>query len=434
MSIQKKANIIVLGFLFVFIFFSIPILFSSVRYNIIKITETFVMHRLLNHEKWDGLLFNTAVYSVLVFFPLLILKLFSLYFSLKVQNSFINFVRCLACLMVYILHTSIFTNSRGVPLFTSFYSKLLQTPAWGGVWIFFILGGFLAGKSFAEGRYEFDMKSICQYYKKKFVKIIIPTFSFIFLCCVFVYPLFLKNNPVALFRFLTFSYNGSPGVDGIGACWYVFTLVPLYLLTPLFCFIAQKLVENKRFVICITLIVFLLGFCYRYFARKFGLDWYTIMYTPFYANIDLFFGGILIARLAELELKNKNCSFIKDFSLFALLAIVLLNTVFYGDMFFYQVVCPSLYLVILAVCLIAFSDEIWTHTYSNIFEKTLAWFSGISFDFYLFHSLVLYTILPAFKDQNVFLLHGKLLVIGFIITTICSIGFSRIFVKGKKVK
>ena len=151
MSVQKKANIIVLSFLFVFMFFSIPILFSPIRGGIIRFTETFVMHRLLNHEKWDGLLFNMAAYSVLVFFPLLILKLFSLYFSLKVQNSFINFVRCLACLMVYILHTSIFTNSRGVPLFTSFYTKLLQTPAWGGYGYFSFLADFWQAKVLQMG-------------------------------------------------------------------------------------------------------------------------------------------------------------------------------------------------------------------------------------------------------------------------------------------
>lgn len=267
----------------------------------------------------------------------------------------------------------------------------------------------------------------------KFVKVIIPTFSFIFLCCVLVYPTFIKNNPIVLLKFLTFSYNGGPGVDGIGACWYVFTLVPLYLLTPLFCFVAEQFGEKKNTLIWTCIAVVILGFCYRYFARKLGFNWYTRMYTPFYANIDLFFGGILIGYLIKLELKNLNCSFIKDFSLFALLALVLLNTIFYENMFFYQIICPSLYLIVLAICLMAYNDEEWTNTYSSFFEKILAWFSGISFEFYLFHSLVLHTILPAFKNQNVFLLHIKLLVIGFIISAILATGFKRIFVKRKKV-
>ena len=48
------------------------------------------------------------------------------------------------------------------------------------------------------------------------------------------------------------------------------------------------------------------------------------IYTPFYANIDLFFGGILIDRIARVKFKNQNCVLLKDLSIFALLSLVCL--------------------------------------------------------------------------------------------------------------
>ena len=86
----------------------------------------------MNHEKWFEFLFVTAKHCIVIIVPLLVYKIFSLWFSLNVKDSFINLFRVVACLMVYFLHTSIFTNSRGIPLFTRYYTKVFQTPAWGG--------------------------------------------------------------------------------------------------------------------------------------------------------------------------------------------------------------------------------------------------------------------------------------------------------------
>ena len=186
-------------------------------------------------------------------------------------------------------------------------------------------------------------------------------------------------------------------------------------------------------MICASSIVLLLGFVFRYYAVKFYLnDWYAKIYTPFYANIDLFFGGILIDRLARVKFKNQHCAFAKDLSLFILLALVLFNTFCYEKIFFYTIYCPSLYLVLVGLCLVVFSDEKWTNDYSSFFEKALSFFAGISFEFYLFHSLLFNTILPAFAEQNVFLLHAKLLFVGFVLTTICATGFNRIFARRKR--
>ena len=432
MSAYKKANILILVLLAFAACFCSLLSLECFRSFLIVSAERFLVHRPLTREVWHERFLAFWQFLSLFIWCLIVLKAFSLFFVVRVHNSFINFVRVLACMMVYILHASMFTTSRGTPLFTNLYIRLLQTPAWGGVWVFFILGGYLAGKSFADGRYAVNMKSVVKYYSNKFFKVIVPTFCFLFLCCVFVYPSFLKDNPGVLLRFFTFSYNGNPGVAGIGACWYVFTLVPLYILTPFFHIAAEKLSKKTFLLLCASAILLLLGFIFRYYAVHFDLNnWYSKIYTPFYANIDLFFGGMLIDRLARLKFRNQHCAFAKDLSLLALLTLVLVNSLFYEKTFFYTIACPSLYLVTVGLCLIVFSDEKWTNDYSSFFEKALAAFAGITFEFYLFHSLIFNTILPAFAEQNVFLLHAKLLFVGFVLTTICAIGFNRIFARRK---
>ena len=255
-----------------------------------------------------------------------------------------------------------------------------------------------------------------------------PTFSFIFLCLVLVYPNYIIDNPIILLKFFTLSYNGNPGVDGVGATWYVFTLIQLNLLAPLFSYIAQKAAGSKFRISVLFVFLFALGFIFRFFAVKKQIDWYSMVYTPFFANIDLFFCGICLNQIIKLYANKRFCNVLmKDFSLFVLFVFILVNTIFYGKTFFYQVFCPSIYLLIVGFCLYVFSDEKWILEYNHWLEKLILFFSSISFEFYLFHSLVLHTIFPAFGQHNAVVLYFLLSSVGFILSTICAIGFKRIF-------
>lgn len=426
----KKANVILL-ICFLLAFSSFLLLYFSPIQNLLILVGEKLISRPLNHEVWLSRFDCWAKLFTPIFLSLLFFKFFSLFFAKKCSNSFLNLIRCIAMMMVYVLHTSIFTNSRGIFIFDKLYMKIFYTPAWGGVWIFFILGGFLAGKSFADKRYNFEMKNICHYYSNKFLKVIVPTFSFIFLCCVLVHPSYIKNNPIALLKFLTFSYNGNPGANGIGATWYVFTLVPLYLLTPIFSYIAEILSKTKLNLILLFGALFALGFLYRFFAVKNNIDWYNMVYTPFFANIDLFFCGIIFSQIVKVfNFEKVHSKIFKDISLFILLSFILINSIFYESFFFYRVFCPSIYLILVGVCLFVFSDEKWVKSYERPVEKLISFFSSISFEFYLFHSLVFHTILPVFGEQKIMYLHFKLLFTGFILSTICAVGFKRIF-RGK---
>ena len=42
----------------------------------------------------------------------------------------------------------------------------------------------------------------------------------------------LWENPIVLIRMLTFTYNGAPGINGLGHLWYISSAMQLYLIMP----------------------------------------------------------------------------------------------------------------------------------------------------------------------------------------------------------
>ena len=431
-SIKNLNTYVASFFTLIFLFFFL-LRFSWIQEFLLNFAENIVLHASLNHEAWKER-FNEI--SALPFilplaFVIFFAKFFTSYFSGNVKNSFLNLLRCVACLMVYMFHAFDFTASRCTNLLDKNYMRIFHPSGGGGVCIFFMLGGYLAGKGFLEGRYSFSIKDIFRYYKNKFFKVIVPTFSFIFLCCVLLYPSFIKDNPTALLKFLTFSYNGDPSANGFGSLWYIFSLAPLYLLTPLFSLAAKKASDKKARLAFLMILLFALGFLYRFLVFRLAGGNKLIIYTPFFANIDLFFCGICLNGIPKLfstaPLHDRRT---KDFSLFALILFIILCA-FYVNIFFYQVLCPSIYILLTGLCILSYSDEEWVKSYNGRLEKVIAFFSGISFEFYLFHLLVLYRILPVFKYQNCVPLHFKYLAIGFTLTFILAFGFHKTFEKKK---
>lgn len=97
---------------------------------------------------------------------------------------------------------------------------------------------------------------------------------------------------------LTCTYNGAPGVDGIGATWFVFALMWFYLFTPLFCNIAAR-IGSKGTIGCFLFLMMMGEAAYRFYARQHGMDWYTMVYTTPLANIDMYFCGVCLAYLLK---------------------------------------------------------------------------------------------------------------------------------------
>lgn len=297
----------------------------------------------------------------------------------------------------------------------------------GGVWIFFLLSGYLAARGFALKKYEYSLKGITRYYKRKLTNIYIPTLFFIFICCIFVFPTFLKDNPAVIVRLLSCTYNGGPGVNGIGATWFISTLMQLYILCPLFCKMIEMIRERKIVLIIVYAITALLGLSYRMIAYAYSFNWHTAIYAPSYANLDLFICGMLTYYIADVY-RKKIClsGSVEKISLYLLLLFILINALTYHQLYMYAIVYPTVYVLLVSLNLFVFHERNMPPVSTT--GKYITFLSSISFGFYLFHSLILhnlYAFLPVFK--NIYLLHAELLICGAVMSGIFAIGFNKIF-------
>lgn len=365
----------------------------------------------------------------------------------------INFLRVAALMCVFFFHTSMFSNQLGFSFSAS--SWFLKTPAWGAVWIFFIISGYLIGQGFLSGRYgrgtsPYAVKNVFRFYLNRVIKIGIPVWFFSLLACVLAEPEFIANNPKTLINILTFTYYNIPSSNALCITWYVSSLMQLYLLAPLFCWaidkIMQKRSEKTRHLISIAGIVLLigLGFLLREWLRSKGYDWSSMIYVPFWGNLDMFFCGTLLYYLRDFNPEKIKKTIFKFFSVVFFVGLIIFNCYIYylsetvpEWMSVYQYVLPSVYII--AVLLYLYSFETDNSKYlpinaGNIRKNPLRLvdaLAGISFEFYLFHSVILFRIyqyVPNLGDggNN----HLQLLLYAFVITSIIAYGFGRIFKQG----
>lgn len=197
-----------------------------------------------------------------------------------------NILRAIAVLCVFIMHAVItiktVANSAVIPWF-------LYTPAWGAMWIFYFLSGYLIGKGFYKGKYKTDIKGIKNFYISRLIRIVPPYLFFLLICFIFINPQWFINNTKILFHLLTFTYNGSMGIVGIGATWFISTIIQLYLLAPLgYRFIISK-IKNVKFAFFVILS---LGVIIRFIEYDLHLSPFLVTITSPISNLDLFFGGI----------------------------------------------------------------------------------------------------------------------------------------------
>lgn len=244
----------------------------------------------------------------------------------------INAIRALAVMLVFLLHASLFDGINypaGKIFFDYPWAFVFKTPAWAGCWILFVVSGYLAGIGFRSGRYRLNLgpDGILAYYKKKAINVWLPTICFILFISVLCYPDFFLKYPQLLVLLVTCTYRGQYGVPGIGATWFVFTLMWLYLLTPLLALILGRIVKkgnyNKKCFILI-LVISIIGLAARTFILKFNYDWYTYVYTFPLMNIDLYFCGIILAYLrANKCIRFLNINFLRILSIIVFFAFII---------------------------------------------------------------------------------------------------------------
>lgn len=313
--------------------------------------------------------------------------------------------------------------------------------------ILFIISGFFIGKGFFNGKYEYSISGILKFYIRRLLKVGVPTWIFIFITGTIVEPEFFYQNPNVISKILTFTYYNIPASNCIGATWYVSTLMQLYLLAPIICWIITMIVKKIRkhltVKVCFLLIlIIIIGLSYRRYLYLSGADWSSKVYVPFYSNLDLYSCGILLnfVKIPSVSGTQKK-QFLNSVIKLSLVVLILVNCyiAYIADyntdfLYCYQYILPSVYIIFVCTylkvaeqCLLPQKPFNYRNMIKNPF-RLFDIFAKVSFEFYLVHSLVIYKIYIYFAGDNLLYVHFKVILSSFIISIIFAFLLRNMFI------
>lgn len=314
-----------------------------------------------------------------------------------------NFLRGFALLCVIGLHTYCVINPEypEIP-----HSWIFNTPAWLAMWIFFFLSGYLLGKGFYNGKYEFSTQGILKFYKSRLIKILPMYLLLLLVLFIFYNPMWFIENPVKVLNMFTFTLGNKDTIIGVGATWFISTIMQLYLLAPFGYKLLSKYNKNK---FALLVLILALGIGYRLLADLFKIDYEHWVYTFSLANLDLFFGGMFMNAITKVSPDNKLKSYLRPISLLALFTIIFLwmFPTIHVSSWLYRYCYPTFTLASLFLI-------VWAHDYKDkprpepldlltLLKKPyriVEYLGIISFTFYLYHSNVLEMCMNTLKDPN----------------------------------
>lgn len=219
-------------------------------------------------------------------------------------------LRAFACLLVVFGHGLMITHrsanlvdqlDKGNPFW------LLTASPWGGVWIFFVLSGYLMGKVFIYGKYTPDQAGIWNFYRNRLLRIAPMYWTSVLVVAALVYPeLLYPENYGTLAHILLFDYDGEAKINPIGALWSIGTEMQFYLFVPIIYMLVRKHMTSTVVVAAGMIITIAWGLAFRMGTLSaFGWDlWPREVYKTLAGNIDLFLIGFLTNYLV-LELRPR---------------------------------------------------------------------------------------------------------------------------------
>jgi peptidoglycan/LPS O-acetylase OafA/YrhL len=209
-------------------------------------------------------------------------------------------VRALACFCVIVHHTVI-TIDR------SFWPTLAMAGpinlSWifigcptSGVYLFFVLSGYLMGKGFVRGRYTSPLADSGRFYWRRFFRIV-PAYLFYLLCAFTLEaPLVpsLAQFATTMMHLLTFTYPASADAEGILLhLWTISTEMQFYLLVPLFALVLLRFAPklDVRRALALISVCLAAGVANRLLESQSNQ---LEIQTSLRSFIDLFLAGMLL--------------------------------------------------------------------------------------------------------------------------------------------
>lgn len=353
----------------------------------------------------------------------------------------LNVVRVVAILLIFLLHAFAIDGYFTMNPTDNF---LLYSPAWAGVWILFVLSGYLAAKSFEKGRYSFTPKSVLEYYLKRIVHVYIPAVCFaLFIYCVLCNPSFFNDNTEIIKQILTLRYNGQPD-NGLGALWFICTIMWLYLCTPFFSKILEligRIKHSSLILSALFIVIMVAGLLIRLKKMEMDLSWgdWQYVYTRPYYNLDLFCSGMIIAYLLpkiKPLLSSNIVRILKIVSAAMLVALIVYNCKVYSEFDYniYKYKLPTAYCAVVSLFIVAFEVRerpyVKDRAVRDVIRHPLTVIdklADVSFEFFLFHSTVIsLTWMHIVNEMNLGS-HIKVVLVTGVLSLILAILYHRAF-------
>lgn len=315
---------------------------------------------------------------------------------MKLYNiNIFNFLRGCAALFVLMFHVYLILNLIYPNIKLAWIGA---TPAWVGVWIFFMLSGYLIGKAFFLEKYKTDsILDFLNFYLQRAIRILPIYFFIVFLDIFFVNTNVYVNNFDALRRVLFFSINTSGPTAMVGNLWFICSLIFLYLITP---FVHKFVIKpisnlNKKNVVLGFIVITLL--CVEFLLRKnlFGhINWSQQIYSKWFFNIDLYIGSFIFAYITQwLDIIPKLKKILKPLSIIIFVIFTVAECYLMSKHWMLdvgaedlKVYTPTITFIIISLIFLAFDNEVLNLKISII--NPIKWVEGvgvISMGFFVSH-------------------------------------------------
>jgi peptidoglycan/LPS O-acetylase OafA/YrhL len=215
-------------------------------------------------------------------------------------NDPLLILRAFACMLVVVGHGMIITH-RPLNLIDNLQKGhadwMVTSSPWAGVWIFFVLSGYLMGKGFISGRYLPDQIGIWTFYKNRLLRIVPLYWVSVFIVSAILTPeIFLVENLQFLLHILFFDYDGQLAINPIGSLWSVGTEMQFYLLVPIAFIFARRWIASWLTIGVAFLTIIVWGLTFRTgMLNAYGFSiWPREVYKTIAGNIDLFLLGFVL--------------------------------------------------------------------------------------------------------------------------------------------
>ncbi len=331
-------------------------------------------------------------------------------------------LRCLACLSVVLLHSTVrFVVSTEN---YDFFGALILSASSTGVPLFVMISGYFLLS---------NPKNVdCNYfYEKRLKRIGVPLlFWSFFYVVLFVVPYWMKGEPaIKLSYVLTWLYNGTPGWGY--HLWYLYMILGLYAITPFLITIYRNYSIKAVLTFCVLLYLayFIQSYYLIYRADSYRTSLFapllSVAYTPYFI-FGKYFGDKMASDLLYYERRK----IIRTTAAFVFCIISLFEAWLCGKINYQWALCsiaPLVTLQAVSVYLFVLSIKAEPREKTNAF---LSWISSLTFGIYLFHVFFLSFVSFSFRRllccERTVLISVLIALVAFLASAVSTVIFKKI--------